>query len=194
LRIRSYLLKGDIPVQSIRSFVSRKRDSEEGFTLIELMVVVLIIAILIAIAIPQFLGARARAQDRAAQSSLRNALTAAKTAYTDASSYGSATEAATDLPTVEPSLCYVAAAVASADVTTCNGATVATVPSFKVISVSVTSVAGTDKQIWSAAALSKSGKCYWIKDVASGAGAGTFYDTGATCTGTAATAAAKGAF
>ena len=77
---------------SIRSFVSRKRDSEEGFTLIELMVVVLIIAILIAIAIPQFLGARSRAQDRAAQSSLRNALTAAKTAYTDASSYGTATQ------------------------------------------------------------------------------------------------------
>jgi type IV pilus assembly protein PilA len=179
-------------VQSIRSFVSRKRDSEEGFTLIELMVVVLIIAILIAIAIPQFLGARSRAQDRAAQSSLRNALTAAKTAYTDASSYGTATEA--DLPAIEPSLCYQAAGVASADTTTCNGATVATVPSFKVISVAVTSVAGTDKQIWSAAALSKSGTCFWIKDVAAGAGAGTFYDTGATCTGTAAAAAAKGAF
>jgi type IV pilus assembly protein PilA len=177
-------------VLSIRSFVSPKRDSEEGFTLIELMVVVLIIAILIAIAIPQFLGARSRAQDRAAQSSLRNALTAAKTAYTDASSYGTATEA--ELPAIEPSLCYQAAA--SADTTTCNGATVATVPSFKVISVAVTSVAGTDKQIWSAAALSKSGTCFWIKDVASGAGAGTFYDTGATCTGAAAAAAAKGAF
>ena len=173
---------------SIRSFVSRKRDSEEGFTLIELMVVVLIIAILIAIAIPQFLGARGRAQDRAAQSSLRNALTAAKTAYTDASSYGTATQV--ELPAVEPSLCYVGAAVASADTTTCNGATVATVPSFKVISVAVTN----GGQTWSAAALSKSGTCYWIKDVASGAGAGTFYDSGATCTGTAAAAAAKGAF
>ena len=192
MRIRSYLRKGDSQVLSIRSFVSRKRDSEEGFTLIELMVVVLIIAILIAIAIPQFLGARARAQDRAAQSSLRNALTAAKTAYTDASSYGTATEA--DLPAIEPSLCYVAAGTASADVTTCNGATVATVPSFKVVSVSVTSVAGTDKQIWAAAALSKSGTCFWIKDIASGAGAGTFYGTGATCTGTAATAAAAGSF
>ena len=51
--------------------------TEEGFTLIELMVVVLIIAILLAIAIPSFLGARSKAQDRAAQSNARNALTAA---------------------------------------------------------------------------------------------------------------------
>ena len=52
--------------QLLKRFWERRRD-EEGFTLIELMVVVLIIAILIAIAIPTFLGARPRAQDRAAQ-------------------------------------------------------------------------------------------------------------------------------
>ena len=56
------------------SWLRSRLDSEEGFTLIELMVVVLIIAILIAIAIPTFLGARQRAQDRAAQSDLRNGL------------------------------------------------------------------------------------------------------------------------
>jgi prepilin-type N-terminal cleavage/methylation domain-containing protein len=60
---------------------------EEGFTLIELMVVVLIIAILIAIAIPTFLGARQRAQDRATQADLRNALTAQKTFYTDGEAF-----------------------------------------------------------------------------------------------------------
>ena len=68
----------------------RKRlegQTEEGFTLIELMVVVLIIAILLAIAIPSFLGARGKAQDRAAQSNVRNALTAEKTYFTDNQSY-----------------------------------------------------------------------------------------------------------
>src|SRR5207247_11216102 len=74
---------------------------EDGFTLIELMVVVLIIAILIAIAIPTFLGARARAQDRAAQSDLRNGLTAEKTVYTDNSTYDATTAA---MSAIEPSL------------------------------------------------------------------------------------------
>ncbi len=160
---------------SLRSFVSRKRDSEEGFTLIELMVVVLIIAILIAIAIPQFLGARTRAQDRAAQSSLRNALTAAKTAYTDQSSYSTAKD--TDLGAIEPSLQYVLGTALSADT-----AGPPVIPSFKVVSVDVPA----GNQTWEAAVLSKSGTCFWIKDISSGAGAGTFYGSGAAaaCHGT----------
>src|SRR5207245_6474375 len=70
-----------------RLIARRHRGQEEGFTLIELMVVVLIIALLIAIAIPTFLGARQRAQDRAAQSDIRNGLTAEKTVYTDLQKY-----------------------------------------------------------------------------------------------------------
>jgi len=66
----------------------RAHRGDEGFTLVELMVVVLIIAILIAVAIPTFLGARTRAQDRALHSELRNSLTAAKVFYTDAEDYG----------------------------------------------------------------------------------------------------------
>ena len=89
-------------IQMLRKRLDRK---DEGFTLIELMVVVLIIAILLAIAIPTFLGARSRAQNRATESTLRNALTAEKTIYTDAQSYSSTTAS---LASVEPSLSWVA--------------------------------------------------------------------------------------
>jgi type IV pilus assembly protein PilA len=86
---------------------------EEGFTLIELMIVVLIIAILIAIAIPTFLGAQNRSRDRGAQSSLRNALTAAKTIATDNDGFfvtapGTPIDAAA-MDVAEPSLDFAAA-------------------------------------------------------------------------------------
>jgi len=67
--------------------LDQAREREEGFTLIELMVVVLIIGILIAIALPTFLGARGRAQDKAAASDLRNGIAAAKVYYTDDGTY-----------------------------------------------------------------------------------------------------------
>ncbi|MER3521874.1 MAG: hypothetical protein C4317_06775, partial [Acidimicrobiia bacterium] len=80
------------------------KGKDEGFTLIELMVVVLIIAILISIAIPTFLGARRRAQNRAAQSNLRNALTTEKTYYVDTQRY---TDVPAQLQQVENSLLWV---------------------------------------------------------------------------------------
>ena len=97
----------------LQKIQDRMRGRDEGFTLIELMVVVLIIAILIAIAIPTFLGARTRAQDRAAQSSLRNALTNAKAIYTDNEDYEDATDTA--LQAAEPSLKILGHGTASAN-------------------------------------------------------------------------------
>jgi type IV pilus assembly protein PilA len=142
------------------------RDEEEGFTLIELMVVVLIIAILIAIAIPTFLGARTRAQDRQAQSNLRNAFAAEKVVYTDNQAY---TATAASLTAVEPSLSYAA-----------NGS-MAAETSPKNIYVDVT---GTTLTL---GAKSKSGTCWYMQDTAA---APTKFGTNSTCTAPASTTVA----
>ena len=145
----------------LQKLIERRRNgNEEGFTLIELMVVVLIIAILIAIAIPTFLGARERAQNRSAQSNVRNALTAEKTSYTDTQTY-SATSAT--LTAIEPSLTYVTAIPAKGthEVYTAIGQT---------------TVAGDTVVL---GAQSASGKCYWLRDVAGNPG--TKWNTSTDC-------------
>jgi len=54
---------------------------DEGFSLIELMVVLLVLAVLLTIAIPTFLGTTATADNRSAQSNLITAFTDAKTQF-----------------------------------------------------------------------------------------------------------------
>lgn len=75
---------------------------EDGFTLLELMLVVLVIGVLITIALPSFLTARRTVQDRAAQADLRHALEAANTAYVDIQTY--ATFSAGTLSAVETAI------------------------------------------------------------------------------------------
>lgn len=145
-----------------RSLIARSREEDEGFTLIELMVVVLIIAILIAIAIPTFLGARQRAQDRAAQSDLRNGLTAEKTIYTDGQTYLDSQSAANiaTLKGVESSLNWQS--------------TGSTVTRALIVTVGDAVNAG-DKGVVCLTEQSKSGTTFSIGDVAAGGSAGTYY-------------------
>ena len=61
--------------------------SQEGFTLIELVMVILIISILSAIALPAFLGQRAKGQDGSAKSDARSMVSAMEACYTEVEKY-----------------------------------------------------------------------------------------------------------
>jgi type IV pilus assembly protein PilA len=155
----------------LKQLAVRRRDDEDGFTLIELMVVVLIIAILIAIAIPTFLGARSRAQDRAAQSDLRNGLTTEKTIYTDTQQYTNDVAATGVLVTAESSLNW---------------------GNYRATGVNVLNVTVQQNQTANDTVClseqSKSGKWFALADIATSsatANAGTYYNNGTSdpCTG-----------
>lgn len=63
--------------------LQKLRSNNEGFTLIELMIVIAIIGILAAIAIPNFVSYRKRGYNAAANSDVKNAYTAAQAYFTD---------------------------------------------------------------------------------------------------------------
>lgn len=115
---------------------------EEGFTIIELLVVVVILGVLLGIALPTFLGARTRAQDKAAQSSLRTGLAVVKVCLTDTGDY-----AGCDSGTLT--------AIDGSAIWDDTGAP-STAPDR--VSYAVTS------STWAAAALSDSGTCWMVLD------------------------------
>ena len=98
-------------------WMRERLSKDEGFTLIELMVVVLIIAILIAIAIPSFIGFRKNAQDRSAQSDVRSGLLAQKGYWTENSQVFTTTQA--DLTAFEPNLPTLTMSLSAAGTAVC---------------------------------------------------------------------------
>jgi len=86
---------------------------EDGFTFIELMVVLLIMLALMAIAVPTYLGARNHANNRSAQTELTEATSAAETVYQSGQTYavtGGATTMAADLGKSTPNLTFTTSA------------------------------------------------------------------------------------
>ena len=91
-------------LQKLKTLAAR----EDGFTLVELMVVVAILSVLLLMSLSTFAGVKARAQDSAAK-----ALETGRIVFTDQATYSTADTAT--LSAAEPALQFTDAAVGSDD-------------------------------------------------------------------------------
>ena len=89
--------------------IRRRPAGDEGFTLIEAVIVVMIIAVVIAIAIPAFRGFSGSAQNRAAQTGIRAALLSEKAVWVQEEEYTDDPDA---LVAFEPKLVFFEAGIA----------------------------------------------------------------------------------
>jgi type IV pilus assembly protein PilA len=164
--------------------------SDEGFSLVELMVVLLVLGILLAIAIPTFLGTQSAADDRSVQSNLGTALTQAKSQFDsgsqtyDMNGIQDPAALASALSTAQPSLNFKAGSL---------GPTVAQGSSGLLSSISVAVSADGNGVVLGA--YSVPGNCFYVVDntqALTGATAAVAPYTGTTAVTTTSTAAPVG--
>jgi prepilin-type N-terminal cleavage/methylation domain-containing protein len=121
--------------------------SEEGFTLVELMMVVLILGVVMVMGLTTFRGFRERALDTAAKETAASALETGRILFTDHATYRDVTPA--ELTAAEPSMDFVD------EVTNSSGPrhTSTWVPD-----------RATTGHIFVAAVYSESGRCFLVRD------------------------------
>jgi prepilin-type N-terminal cleavage/methylation domain-containing protein len=120
---------------------------EDGFTLVELMVVVTILSVLMLMATSTFNGVKVRAQDSAARQTAAKALEVGRIVFTDSATYATVTTA--ELIATEPNIDFKDGTTDS----TGSGMASTDVPD-----------RATTGYTFVAAVRSDSGKCYFIRD------------------------------